>query len=252
MNVRKLLSVLVGIGLLTSAAPTFAQRGTGEDIGIARQGIMPERTTLQGTLEEIETGPCKRTTGYAYIGTHLFIRTADDELANVHIGNAEAVKPMVDKLTVGEAIEVDVFRTDRLEEGHYVAQTIRTDEEELMIRREDLSPFWARQRGQRARDVRYTVPDRRGRGEMRPDAESVERMEQRRELRQERRERMEQRMQAREERLQQRERRERMDTRPERGSESVERMEQRRELRQERQERMEQRREQRERMDTQP
>ncbi len=220
MNARKLLSVLVGIGLLTSAIPTFAQRGTGEDIGVARQGVTPERTTLQGTLEEIETGPCKRTTGQAYIGTHLFIRTADDQLANVHIGNAEAVEPIIEQLTVGEQIEVDVFRTDRLEEGHYVAQTIRTDSEEFMIRREDLSPFWARQRGERMRDVRHDFPDRGDRRELRPErgAQTTEQIEQRMEQRQERRQRMEQRREQREETLRERrdrgERRERMDARP--------------------------------------
>lgn len=160
MNARKLLSVLVGIGLLASVAPTFAQRGTGEDIGVARQGLAPEFTKVQGALEKIETGPCKRTTGYAYIGTHLFIRTTEGQVANVHVGSAEAVKPLVAKLTVGEAIEVDAFRTDRLSEGHYVAQTLRTDTEEFLVRREDLRPFWARQRGNRMRDARYDLPDR--------------------------------------------------------------------------------------------
>lgn len=216
MNARKLMSVLVGIGLVTSAITSFAQRGTGEDIGVARQGITPERTLLQGTLEEIETGPCKRTTGYAYIGTHLFIRTADDQVANVHIGNAEAVAPIIEKLTVGEAIEVDVFRTERLEEGHYVAQTIRTDSDEYMIRREDLSPFWARQREERMRDVRYDLPDRPGRRDMRPErgSQRVEDLEQRQEMRRQRQERMEQREETLRERRDRGERRERMDRRP--------------------------------------
>lgn len=139
------IGVVVGISLLLGAG-AWGQKGVGEPIGLAQQGAQPEIESLQGRLERIETGPCRRSTGQAYIGTHLFLRTEEAELINLHVGSAEAVAPFVDSLQEGQWLEADAFRTDLHEPGHYVAKILRTEDAELVVRTEDLSPFWAAQR----------------------------------------------------------------------------------------------------------
>ena len=138
------ISMTAALMLLTTVA--LAQRGTGEDEGLARRGIQPEMKEISGRLTAIETGPCQRTTGREYIGTHLLVEAEDGRELNIHIGAASAVQSFVDQLRVGQQIDATVFRTDRLPPDHYVAQTLRAGEQVLEVRREDLSPFWAQQR----------------------------------------------------------------------------------------------------------
>ncbi len=167
-------SMMIGTMTLLVIGTAYGQRGRGETEGLARQGAQPEIVELKGTLSKIETGPCGRTTGRAYIGTHLFIEQEDGTLINLHVGSAEAVKPFVDTLEIGQPIEAAAFRTELLEENHYVAQTIHFGDETLNVRREDLSPFWAQQR----RDRRSDRGDGRGDRDRRQDR--MERQEQRR------------------------------------------------------------------------
>ncbi len=141
--------LLIGALALCAVSAAHAQRGRGEPVGLARQGVQPERVEIMGTIDRIETAPCGRTTGSAYVGTHIFLRTEDGKEINMHIGSAEAVKPVVEQFSPGDALEVTAFRTDLLEPNHYVAVTIRHDEEVYEIRDEYLSPFWSGQRGDR-------------------------------------------------------------------------------------------------------
>jgi hypothetical protein len=136
---------IVGLSLLC-ASLVWAQRGTGEEEGLARRGADPERVELSGTLAYVRTAPCERSTGNAYTGTHLFITAADGQEINLHVGPAEVVQPFADTLTPGTAIAATAFRTDRLGPNEYVAMQIRTETETFEVRRDDLSPFWARQR----------------------------------------------------------------------------------------------------------
>ncbi len=160
-------TTIIALTLLVAGA-TYGQRGRGETEGLARQGVQPDMVRIEGTLDRIETGPCPRTTGRAYVGTHLFIEKEDGRMINLHVGSADAVKPFVDKLETGRPIEVTAFRTDLLEEDHYVAKEITFGEETLEVRADDLSPFWSRQRGDR-RQQRELRPG--GRGDRRGDAQ---------------------------------------------------------------------------------
>lgn len=145
---------------LLAVSTAYGQRGRGELEGVARQGLQPEMVEMKGSLLRTKTGPCPHTTGRAYIGTHLFIQEANGREVNIHLGPADAVKPFVDKLEIGQTIEVTGFRTQLLEEDEYVAQTVRGGEEVLQLRDEDLSPFWAAQRGGRRDRPGYGRGDR--------------------------------------------------------------------------------------------
>ena len=140
-------SLSMGLLLIVFAVDVaHGQRGRGEAEGLARQGATPEMVTVSGVLERIETGPCERTTGHAYIGTHLFIRVDDETLINTHLGSAEAMQSYVDHLRVGQPIQIEAFRTGLLEENHYIARTIESEGRAITLRDEDLRPFWAAQR----------------------------------------------------------------------------------------------------------
>ena len=159
------ISLVLTTITLIAVSSAYGQRGRGETEGLARQGLQPEMVEITGTLDRAETGPCPRTTGRAYIGTHLFIKQDDGTMINLHVGSADAVKPFVDKLEVGQPIQATGFRTERLEKSHYVAKDITADGETLNVRADDLSPFWAQQRGDRRerRDRDMRRGDRRDR-----------------------------------------------------------------------------------------
>lgn len=153
---------------LMLAHGAHAQRGQGEAVGLARQGAKPELVEISGTLVKVETGPCGRTTGRSVVGTHLFIEQEGGVLINLHIGAADAVQPFVDTLEKGQPLEAVAFRTDLMDERHYVAKTLRSGEETLEVRHEDLSPFWAQQRQERRRQrdehrLEHRRMERRGR-----------------------------------------------------------------------------------------
>lgn len=131
-----------------------AQKGQGETEGLARQGATPEMEAIAGTLERVKTGPCEHSTGRAQVGTHLLIREDDGRVVNVHVGPSRAVRPFVNSLTTGDALEITAFRTELLPPDQYIAKTIRTDDETYTVRSDDLRPFWADQRGDR-RDRRW-------------------------------------------------------------------------------------------------
>ena len=38
-------------------------KGMGEPTGVARQAVKPPIETMSGTIKDIKTGPCERTTG---------------------------------------------------------------------------------------------------------------------------------------------------------------------------------------------
>ncbi len=146
---------LLTFGLIVGFAATgLAQRGTGEAVGLARQGVQAEPVHLEGTLERVETGPCKHTTGEAVIGVHLFLRVADDQLINLHVGAAEAVSSFTDSLEPGTTLRVEAFRTERLPDNHYIARVIETEDESFEVRNEDLQPFWAAERRWQRREMR--------------------------------------------------------------------------------------------------
>ncbi len=141
---RHSLTILAATGLILLATGVVeAQRGRGASTGMGHEVIKPEIVTVSGTLERIETGPCQRTTGHAFIGTHLYLRADTGRLLNIHLGAAYAVESFVDKLETGRTIEVEGFRTEKLEQDHYVAKTVTADGRTMKLRDDDLRPVWA-------------------------------------------------------------------------------------------------------------
>ena len=134
---------IAAITLLAVAVPmAHAQKGVGDPTGVARQSVKPEIISLSGKIIEVKTGPCESTTGPSVSGTHLLLETVQKERLNVHLGPAEAVADTVASLSVGQKIAVKAFRTEKMKEKHYVAQTL-TFETTVELRDAGLRPVWA-------------------------------------------------------------------------------------------------------------
>lgn len=141
-TVSVVVCVLV-LGLGTSVAN--AQRGMGDQSGVARQAVKPKVIQLEGSILSVETGPCKQTTGRALVGTHVMLQAKDGKQLNVHLGPELAVAPIAKQLPKGTAVTIAAFRTEKMPEDHYVAQSITVGEKVLTLRDETLRPVWAGQ-----------------------------------------------------------------------------------------------------------
>ena len=141
------LASLAIVALLAGVLTPFAygQRGMGDPTGVARQIPRPELVTLSGEVVAVETKPCEKTTGHGVVGTHILLKTEKGESLNVHLGwaDAVAVAETAKQLAAGTKVEVTAFRTDKLPEGHYVAQTLKFDGKTVQLRDENLRPVWA-------------------------------------------------------------------------------------------------------------
>ena len=121
-----------------------AQKGMGESSGVARQAVKPEIVSLSGKLVEIKTGPCEKTTGRSPIGTHVLLETTKGEKLNIHLGPAAAVAGTIAKLSTGQTVTVKAFRTDKMPEKHYTAQSLTFGKTTVELRDAGLRPVWAR------------------------------------------------------------------------------------------------------------
>jgi len=149
-----ILTAVVALCCGPGASTVHAQRGTGDDEGVARQAALPEIVVLKGIIQEVESGPCENTTGRATIGTHVLIETSGGETLNVHLGPKEEVAQIAGPLEPDKPITIRAFRTERMAEHHYVAQVLKSGKQTVRLRDESLRPFWAGGRG--------TVSGRRG------------------------------------------------------------------------------------------
>ncbi len=131
------------------APPLQAQRGMGDQEGVARRGIQPELVALTGEIEKVIVKPCEKTTGRATKGAHILLKTVSDDkqkTLNVHLGpaDAEIVEKLVEELSEGKKVSVSAFRTEKMPEDHYVAQSLTLGEETFKLRDEEtLRPVWA-------------------------------------------------------------------------------------------------------------
>ncbi len=141
-NAVKVAVSLVALGSWFAGA-AYAQKGTGDTTGVARQTAKPEVVMLSGKLIEIKTGPCELTTGRSPIGTHIILETVEKQNVNVHLGPAAAIAEAVAKLTVGQEITVRAFRTDKLKNYHYIAVSLSFDKMTVELRDDTLRPVWA-------------------------------------------------------------------------------------------------------------
>ena len=128
-------------GMATSMA--YAQRGVGDPSGVARQAVKPEIVTLSGRLIEIKTGPCEATTGRSPVGTHIILETPDGKKFNIHLGPADVIADKVAKLSVGQDVAVQAFRTDKLKAQDFVAQSLTSGGIRIELRDAELRPVWA-------------------------------------------------------------------------------------------------------------
>ncbi len=131
-----------------ACSAVYAQKGMGDQVGVARQGLKPPMAQLSGRIVSIETHPCEKTTGPALAGTHLIVEGIDDRQYNLHLGPANAVAPIIEPLQPGTKIEVVAFRTSKMPEDQYVVTTLRLEDGKVLAFRDsDLRPFWARRGG---------------------------------------------------------------------------------------------------------
>ncbi|MGM0532215.1 MAG: hypothetical protein ACQER7_12790 [Bacteroidota bacterium] len=137
--------ILLTMILLTATSLGYAQRGTGNNSGIARSNSENAIEQISGELQEVITEPCAQTTGRYSKGTHLLVKTDDDETQpfNVHLGPTRMVSDMTDQIKTGKEIQIKVFRTDDLPENQYIAKEFTSEGKTYELRNEDLRPFWA-------------------------------------------------------------------------------------------------------------
>jgi hypothetical protein len=121
-----------------------AQKGMGDEEGVARQAEKPALQSMSGELLSIETHPCGQTTGHSPIGTHLRVRTQEQAEINLHLGPAADVGPMIEGLEPGQHVQFEAFRTPAMPESAFVAQRIRVGDKDVVFRVPGtLRPVWA-------------------------------------------------------------------------------------------------------------
>ncbi len=153
-----LVATLIGLG----ADPAMGQRGRGEDIGLARQGVNPPIETVTGTIDDLLIQPCAMTTGRSIVGAHVIIATEDRGELNVHLGPATELTDLINDLQKGDAITAAVFRTANLPDGQAIATEVAVDGASYLLRDETLRPVWAGTRSGRGvnRPMRGRGPGR--------------------------------------------------------------------------------------------
>ena len=146
MNVPRLfcIGVAASIALAIATSAVVAQRGVGEQTGVARMPTKPEIVTLSGKLTAINVGPCEHTTGRAQVGVHLIVEptaqsiegtaTAKVEPLNIHVGPANVVEEMLTKFPVGTQLTIAAFRTEKMPANQYVAQSLKSDSTTVTLR----------------------------------------------------------------------------------------------------------------------
>ena len=130
------------LGLLI-AVPAAAQKGMGEPTGVARQAVKPPIETMSGTIKDIKTGPCERTTGRSLEGVHLIVQAETGKTINLHLGPAAALEDVLDQLSVGQQITFEAFRTDAMPQDAYVAKSLKAGDATFDLRDDNLRPNWA-------------------------------------------------------------------------------------------------------------
>jgi hypothetical protein len=139
----RLATVAAFLLVLLSAVPAAAQKGMGEPTGVARQPAKPPIETMSGTIKDIKTGPCERTTGRSLEGVHLIVQMEYGKTINLHLGPAAALEDVLDRLSPGQQITCDAFRTEAMPEDAYVAKSLKVGDTTFDLRDDSLRPNWA-------------------------------------------------------------------------------------------------------------
>jgi hypothetical protein len=143
-NAVHLALVVMVLSVLTVPV-AYAQKGVGDQAGVASQAVRPQVLAFSGKLVEIRTGLCEKTTGRSPVGTHIFLETPDDKTLNIHLGPAAVLADTVAKLSARQEqdLSVKAFRTEKMPENHYVAQSLTFDAKTIELRDKTLRPVWA-------------------------------------------------------------------------------------------------------------
>lgn len=128
-------------GILMSVA--LAQKGTGDPEGVAQQTAKPKVVFLSGEVLEVKTEPCKMTTGRSLLGTHLLMKMRDGKTINIYLGPAVAVKSVAKKLSRGQELKAEAFRTQKAKTEQYIARSLTIGEHVMELRDKTLRPTWA-------------------------------------------------------------------------------------------------------------
>lgn len=138
---------LVFLLLVGASITCGAQKGLGDNTGIAREGENLQIFNVTGEVVEIKVGPCEQTTGRADLGFHLIIQLEDESVANLHLGPADALKKVRDTVSIGQRVSAKAFRSEKMPEDACIAKTITIGDEVFSIRDNYLRPIWAASRG---------------------------------------------------------------------------------------------------------
>jgi len=126
-----------------SASVGLAQTGVGDPQGVARRPAKPTVVLLSGEVLEVKTERCKKTSGRSPLATHFVMKTSDGKTVNIHLGPAAAVESVAKVLSRGQEVEVEVFRTKKLEKRHYIARSVTIGDRTMELRDKNLRPTWA-------------------------------------------------------------------------------------------------------------
>ncbi len=145
MKSKVILLVVAAITLAIFSPPVYAQKGVGDETGLARQAVKPALNSFSGTVVSVDTKVCEKTTGHGEIGTHFFLKTDQNETLNIDLGwsDADVVKGVAKNLTVGKQVTVVAFRTEKMPKERYVAKSLTIDGKTTDLRDENLRPVWA-------------------------------------------------------------------------------------------------------------
>ena len=138
-----IITMLTVVAVIFFTTPAAAQRGVGDDTGIARQGLSPPVVTMSGMLADFKIGPCEQTTGRCETGAHLIIQTKENGTVNLHLGPLSAVDHVIDQVTVGQTVSFEAFRTVDMQGQAYIAKALTLEDKVIELRDDNLRPRWA-------------------------------------------------------------------------------------------------------------
>jgi len=126
-----------------SAFVALAQKGEGDPQGVVRQPDKPKVVSLSGEVVEVKAKPRKMTTGRSPLDTYFVMKTPDGKTVNIHLGPADAVESVAKKLSRGEKVKVEAFRTKKTAKRHYIARSLTIGDRTMELRDKALRPTWA-------------------------------------------------------------------------------------------------------------
>lgn len=141
------VSMLAVTTALVLATPAAAQKGIGEQTGVAREAVKPPVQEMSGTVADVKIGACEQTTGRSNMGAHLMVTVEGGKTINLHLGPLSAVEHVVEQVPTGTPIAFEAFRTEEMPEDAYVAKSIAVDDKVIHLRDDNLRPSWAGGRG---------------------------------------------------------------------------------------------------------